>query len=424
MRRLVLGIKLVTYMLTVTSSLIVGLSATPSQAASQKSTHAHSSATAAKNNLQSDINDAVDVVDAFWKEHWSDYFTGHYTKPKGYGTYSRHGKPAPKCDGDKLSYNNAYYCSKGKFVAWGLDFMADGYKDGNARAYDVVAHEWGHAIQDQLDVSLHQKAYELQAECLAGAAIQGAADDVAIKFGKGYTAELKKIFRAVGDKEPWAKPGDHGTAAEQFAAFNKGAKGGVAKCLPEQTKDDDNDNDSGDDDDDSDDEWRGRWSTCSATASASPRPANRPQRRIRPQGFQAVASRDVVHRGSPDPCRRTSLKSDDRQGSLSSCVAVPAAWASVRSRSPPATRAQVLRAVVSVAALCGGGGERVAEVDHAEAEDLVAAGEAQVDGRAGEPVSRALSRQRRETRADRGGDSGGERRGHRRAVQREELHRH
>ncbi|MBO3749524.1 neutral zinc metallopeptidase [Streptosporangiaceae bacterium NEAU-GS5] len=254
MRRLVAYLKATTYLLTVLSSFLLAMSATPSQAAGHKAPLTHQAAQQAK-NLDTDIRDAVKITDGFWKAHWSDYFTGHYVKPKVFGSYSKHGKNPPKCGGEKLEYNNAYYCEDGKYVAWDRDFLADGYKKGDAWVYLIIAHEWGHAIADQLDEKLKAKANELQADCLAGATLYGAADDGTLEFDNGDVAEIKASFKAIGDDKPWTKPGDHGTAAQRLAAFDKGHDGGVAACVPDAADDDNgDDDDSGDDDDDNGDD--------------------------------------------------------------------------------------------------------------------------------------------------------------------------
>jgi hypothetical protein len=44
----------------------------------------------------------------------------------------------------------------------------------DTRLYLVVAHEWGHAIQARLNPDIQAVRRELQADCLAGAAIFGA----------------------------------------------------------------------------------------------------------------------------------------------------------------------------------------------------------------------------------------------------------
>lgn len=68
--------------------------------------------------------------------------------------------------------------------------MEKGYANGDTWPYLVIAHEWGHAIQDRLGDSLTEKASELQADCLAGAALFGAAADGELILETGDQKEL------------------------------------------------------------------------------------------------------------------------------------------------------------------------------------------------------------------------------------------
>ena len=141
--------------------------------------------------LIQDIDIAVTITDRFWEDHWNDFFTGVYSSPTVVGLYDgRDEANAPQCGGRPLGPNNAFYCSGGDFVAWDVSLMTSGYEIGDAWAYLVVAHEWGHAIQARLDQSLVSEQSELQADCLAGAALFGAAADGSVQFEQGDQAEI------------------------------------------------------------------------------------------------------------------------------------------------------------------------------------------------------------------------------------------
>jgi predicted metalloprotease len=73
-------------------------------------------------------------------------------------------------------------------------------------------------------------AAELQADCLAGAAIQCAAQDGTIQLEPGDPAEIAQTLAAVSDAFPWTKETDHGNAAQRIGAFNTGVGGGAAAC--------------------------------------------------------------------------------------------------------------------------------------------------------------------------------------------------
>jgi predicted metalloprotease len=173
---------------------------------------------------------AVTVVGQFWTTHWGDYFTGTYAAPRVVGYYED--STGLKCGNEPASPDNAFYCHPGDYLAFDHSFMADGYASGDSFPYLVVAHEWGHAIQNRLDPSLVPQAQELQADCFAGAALAGAIQDGELELETGDTEEITAAFVALGDAEPWTDQSSHGTAEQRLAAFKEGVSGGVPDCLP------------------------------------------------------------------------------------------------------------------------------------------------------------------------------------------------
>jgi predicted metalloprotease len=101
---------------------------------------------------------------------------------------------------------------------------------GNTFLYLVVAHEWGHAIQARLASNLVSQAKELQADCLAGAVLYGAAADGRLKWENGDTQELARDLTNVADQYPWTKSSDHGNPQQRIDKFSAG-RGGPKACL-------------------------------------------------------------------------------------------------------------------------------------------------------------------------------------------------
>lgn len=178
-----------------------------------------------------DMAMALQIADGYWRNHWSQYFTGTYTPPRVVGLYdSRTTQLA--CGGAPVPTGNALYCLPEDFVAFDLVFMEDVYGLGDSFIYLVVAHEWGHAIQARLNVDLQHVAKELQADCLAGAVLYGAARDGALQWEAGDTQELANSLNAAADQFPWTRIGDHGNTAERIGSFNAG-QAGPAECIPQ-----------------------------------------------------------------------------------------------------------------------------------------------------------------------------------------------
>ncbi len=192
--------------------------------------------------LMEDLEAAVVVTDQYWTDHWKDYFTGKYTAPNifegplGGGLYDGTiPDESPTCYGEPLESGNAFYCPDGDFVAWDITLMELGYELGDAWPYLIIAHEWGHAIQADLSMDLQAQEYELQADCLAGAALYGAAADGNLEFEAGDEKEIVDGLNFIADEAPWGMSGDHGDSFQRIESFNLGRSGGVPECLPGMT---------------------------------------------------------------------------------------------------------------------------------------------------------------------------------------------
>ena len=201
----------------------------------------------ASDDLDTDYALALDAVDTWWRTHWSDYFAGSYTAPglapaaRAPGLYDA---PAEQvyCGQVLLPEGNAFYCPIGDFLAFEVDLMLRSQDLGDGFVYLVVAHEWAHSMVSHLDPALTEEADELQADCLAGATLQGAVDDGLLRLEDGDPQEFTAALTAVGSRNAWGtvyidengqeQTETHGTAQERTTAFERGADGGVRACLP------------------------------------------------------------------------------------------------------------------------------------------------------------------------------------------------
>jgi predicted metalloprotease len=202
---------------------------------------------AATDDLDTDYADALTAVDTWWRTHWSDYFAGSYTAPglapaaRAPGLYDA---PAEQvyCGDVLLPEGNAFHCPIGDFLAFEVDLMLRSQDLGDGFVYLVVAHEWAHSVVSHLDPALTEGAYELQADCLAGATLQGAVDDGLLRLEDGDPQEFTAALTAVSSQNAWGtvyidengqeQTETHGTAQERTTAFERGAEGGVRSCLP------------------------------------------------------------------------------------------------------------------------------------------------------------------------------------------------
>ncbi|HEY6747774.1 MAG TPA: neutral zinc metallopeptidase [Mycobacteriales bacterium] len=184
-----------------------------------------------RDDLDGDERSAVGATDAFWRQAFPDDFRRSYRSPQVKGGYQ--GENGPTCGGQPSVAFNAFYCPSEDFLAWDENLMAAGYRQiGDAWVYLIIAHEWGHAIQARLQADQVSVAAELQADCLAGATLFGAAERGLLQFERGDTEELARTLAAVADDFPWTKESDHGDAQQRTSSFNQGARGGPQACLP------------------------------------------------------------------------------------------------------------------------------------------------------------------------------------------------
>src|SRR3954452_5666095 len=118
-----------------------------------------------------------------------------------------------------------------------LDDMLPGSSQGYGRAAGdfavayLVAHEYGHEIQDELgllDRGIPTKSLELQADCYAGAWAKSADD--ANRLDAGDVDEAIEAALAVGDFNT-SNPAHHGTPEERSDAWQTGFRAdGPSAC--------------------------------------------------------------------------------------------------------------------------------------------------------------------------------------------------
>jgi predicted metalloprotease len=177
-----------------------------------------------------DERTAVGVVDRYWQRHFTELTGRRYDSPQVAGPYT--GTSGPACGGQPSVPGNAYYCPTGDFLAWDEDLMRAGYdRIGDAWVYLIIAHEWGHAIQARMRRGQVSVAAELQADCLAGAALLGAVNDGELRLEPGDEEEIAQTLAVVADDFPWTDQRSHGNAEERTSAFEAGANDGLRACI-------------------------------------------------------------------------------------------------------------------------------------------------------------------------------------------------
>ena len=156
--------------------------------------------------------------------------------------------PIPGCGEDETDYRDlteyvALYCRGDDFIAF--DAGAAGLlgslvaEHGPLTVAVVIAHEYGHAIQDRigaLDRRLPTVVTEQQADCLAGAWLGQTAAGGSTLVRTGTDAVRAGLIALINVRDPIGiatmTPGGHGTAFDRVGAFQEGFAGGAAACAP------------------------------------------------------------------------------------------------------------------------------------------------------------------------------------------------
>lgn len=135
-----------------------------------------------------------------------------------------------------LKPENAEYCAANNTIYFDDVFVAGQVKaaaeavgtDGDMAGVDIIAHEMGHAVAQQLGHK-YRKLYanEATADCLAGAFAQHAVTDGSLEQGDIQEAE----FGMANGGDPLPGRIMHGTSEQRVENFRNGLKGGPAACL-------------------------------------------------------------------------------------------------------------------------------------------------------------------------------------------------
>ncbi|HEY8216794.1 MAG TPA: neutral zinc metallopeptidase [Acidimicrobiia bacterium] len=193
------------------------------------------------------IADAVADIQTYWADEFPILYHRKYTPiPKDRIIAARPGVKLPPCGGRHGTYSdvegNASYvgCPGKPFVVYD-DFQLFPALDrdfGGLAVPLVLAHEWGHAVQDQArTIDNRIILVELQADCFAGSWLarvaNGDAPRVSIKSGDldSALAAFLSFRDQIGTTED-NTPNAHGSGFDRTSAFQQGFDEGADACAP------------------------------------------------------------------------------------------------------------------------------------------------------------------------------------------------
>ena len=116
--------------------------------------------------------------------------------------------------------DNATYCPDDATISFDLDFLADLYvSSGELAPASILAHEWGHHVQDQNGIGQYSNQNELMADCFAGS-YTSSVDELATQ------ADQMETFYELGDEQyeasTWFGALEHGSPTQRAAAWSMG----------------------------------------------------------------------------------------------------------------------------------------------------------------------------------------------------------
>ena len=184
------------------------------------------------------MRNKVEIATKYFEKVWSQTFAKRGARYKSPRVIAYAGSVSTACG--TLHSNNASYCPLDNSIYYDAVFFTGMMKaaanylhtDGDYAPIVILAHEWGHAAQRQLNSeSYFGLLRENMADCLAGAITLQAKQDGYLDPGD---LEEARFALATGGDEPgktWIFDNNaHGSAKARIDEFMKGYQRGVGAC--------------------------------------------------------------------------------------------------------------------------------------------------------------------------------------------------
>jgi predicted metalloprotease len=199
--------------------------------------------------LEETIDLSVEDIQAYWAKQYPATFKGRRYQPiasdRIFPYDSTTGTPPCGEGGPRPYVRNAFYCGALDTVSYDVEgLFPDAYFDfGNFAVAMILAHEWGHAIQERSNVGglelldrqgVPSILVETQADCYAGTWARRL-DDKKSKLLELEAGDLDAALSGIlsvadaAGQSPDA-PTAHGSAFDRVTAFQQGFDHGANRC--------------------------------------------------------------------------------------------------------------------------------------------------------------------------------------------------
>ena len=187
---------------------------------------------------------SISDIEDFWEAVYPETFDEDFTPVKELISWDANGYERQGfCGLDTYGLDNAGYCFLDHTIGWDRGELLPDLKDnfGDIAITNVLAHEYGHAIQHQANLKKKNAptlVAEQQADCFAGAYMRWVAEDNSDRFTLSTGDGLNNVLAAMisfGDpllsEDEYASGApEHGSAFERITAFQFGFTDGAPSC--------------------------------------------------------------------------------------------------------------------------------------------------------------------------------------------------
>jgi len=185
---------------------------------------------------------AIDDIQDYWADTFPEVYGDEYDRiPDDRIIAAQPGVDIPDCQGTELTYadaeGNAFYCYKTNFVAYDdVGLFPQLFRDyGDFSIALVLAHEWGHAIQDRAENEDQPTILkELQADCFAGSWVGSLSERRGKKLSLASGELDSGIAALLQFRDPVGtsaeEEGAHGSGFDRVSAFQQGFDESAEAC--------------------------------------------------------------------------------------------------------------------------------------------------------------------------------------------------
>lgn len=182
---------------------------------------------------------AITDIESYWAGQYPTLFKGTFHPVGALVSWNPDDPVAPEfCGFDTHDEVNAGYCTEDDAIGWDRQYLLPGLVDafGPMAAVMVLAHEYGHAIQQKAGLVGDDDpgiVFEQQADCFAGAFVRRIAENEAAHFTLNTSDGLNSVLAAtvsVRDTDPDDPESTHGSAFERVTAVQIGFTDGPGAC--------------------------------------------------------------------------------------------------------------------------------------------------------------------------------------------------